>query len=194
MPSAHFFKPAFLRYQRLKYVHNRLLQTANYSICVAGGPSCVVIVQKLNTHRPRPRNRRTSQTGSGHDAVKGTRTEERAKAATAHSKQRALGPIARRPPTPRLPRSLARSSTWRSRKTRRGGHVAPAGAEVTDRWVNRSSVCCDAMPPVIYLPQWVCVYIGAGVGGVVVVGGADHSARSHFAAVWNPELKRVAFL
>lgn len=25
-------------------------------------------------------------------------------------------------------------------------------------------------------------------------GVADHSARSHFAAVWNPELKRVAFL
>lgn len=50
------------------------------------------------------------------------------------------------------------------------------------------------------------VYIGAGVGVVVVVvegkgkgkgkrgGAADHSARSHFAAVWNPELNRVAFL
>lgn len=82
-------------------------------------------------------------------------------------------------------------------ETGRGGRSAPAGAEVSDRRVNRSPVCCDAMPPVIYLPQWVCVYIGAGVGGVVEGKGggvAHHSARSHFAALWNPELNRVAFL
>lgn len=75
-----------------------------------------------------------------------------------------------------------------------GYHLVHALAEVADRWVNPSSVRCDAMPAVIYLPRWACVYIGADAGGVVEEGVANRRGRSHFAAVWNPELNSVAFL
>lgn len=84
-------------------------------------------------------------------------------------------------------------------KIRHGYHLVHARAEVADRWVNPSSVRCDAMPAVIYLPQWACVCVCVYILGLMLVGWwkggiANRRAWSHFAAVWNLELNSVAFL
>lgn len=57
VPPARFQKRAFLRYQRLKYVLDSLLQTSNYSISAADKQRrpvpCCDCAKVKHTHRPR---------------------------------------------------------------------------------------------------------------------------------------------
>lgn len=93
LPVCHqriFLKRAFLRYQRLKYVLNGLLQTSNYSISVVDKQRRPVLccdcakVKRTHTGLDPETGLFSSQTQRGPSAVKGTRTGPTAKSDQPH--------------------------------------------------------------------------------------------------------------
>lgn len=102
----------------------------------SGGPSCVVIVQKVkHTHRARPRNGLLLQ--PKRTRPRRCQTHTRLHTRNTKSRRPHLAPIINFCCS-HTRRSASKPSTWERMRT----HTR---AEVADRWVNPSPVRCDAM-------------------------------------------------